>query len=368
MDDIILPLLIAALAVYHWMEILPNLFDTRRPTRLRVTGGLGAFFLGLLYLGFALWSYPPTYEFLLSILTPGLLIFLGLNLVVLSGALKLIASEQLRRWQLQTTGQASLPASPDQLAESVIITDVTHDPTEAARANRPAGLIHSLTAHGFRSLGLLKTSTPPTDATQVSEVTEIFAAPDRRAFAEPEVFFACEAVTLRTRLPNGAILDTTLLVDRPGATRFQHWQTLFRWPRIHHPGAGYHFQRLHNATVEDLLARHTARLDCILQRTGVQLPPHTTLANYADISRAAFRIEAHARLLDLLVLAITLPALIAFPAVWLLSPNQPVWMFVLIPLAIILLAFVLVRLARHLPFRAMRGVSALFDLFNRLFS
>ena len=141
---------------------------------------------------------------------------------------------------------------------------------DASRARiRPAPKgTGELLALGYKLLGLLETASGAQE-----QVSEIYASPDGRTFAEPEgTGKGKELLYLRSILHDGTIVDTA------GPPWLPAW--LIPPPRRHAPAAGYHLQRMKGSTRE----KHDAHR-ALLSR--VEAERRTTAAPADSVERMA---------------------------------------------------------------------------------
>lgn len=360
MSDLLFPMFIVLLGISKLFEVVSSLRDPRRPpTRILEAAAHLLFSLFFIITGTSIYLQDQES---FSRLIPWVTVFIvnGILLIAWLGLKARILS--LRRKHIPEAVRADITAR-------VLYSDVTGDAQALASANRPEAMVRALEGLGYRSVCLLRTSTLPDDDTPLSEVNELFSSPDGRAYAEPETFFAREAVALRTMLSDGAIVDTTLLLDpAQGSSPFQRWLVRLRWPRRNRPGAGYYFDRMEDKRFDLLQARHVERLERIARERGAHIPPHTTFERYVDLSRQGLRISADGTLVDLLIIVLTLPLAVFLPLLLALALHSPditrAWFYLAAaPLALVV-PWIAVQWSRHLPTPVLSKMSGFITTLN----
>ncbi len=319
MAEIISLVFFTALGLIQLFEATKRLRNRRNPPLIRALDGGAELLKGLVFVALALAISTSAQAFINRVAGRDISSWVRLGLLLpLLLWLALAAGLWYARRRLAPPAKKTAPGE-------VEYQDVTGLVSPAAVANRSEAMIRGLEELGFRSVGLLRTSAPQSAEPDLIEVNEIFASPDGRTFAEAETFFACDAIALRTALPDGAIVDTTLLADRaPGTAIWKRWQTRLRWPRANRPGRGYYFERVDNTGAQAVWARHRERLEQIAARRGVEVNARPIsgqpgMAGYIDLTRRGLRIAMDGVRLEMVILAVGLPTAIFLPLVLLLA-------------------------------------------------
>lgn len=154
--------------------------------------------------------------------------------------------------------------------------DIADEAVARTRLTPAPGVTGDLVNLGFQFLGLLETSSGAQ-----RKVSEIYASPDGRSFAEPEgAPGGKELLYFRSILRDGTVVDTA------GPPWLPAW--LIPPPRRPAPRAGYHLQRLRASTREKYEA-HQALLSRVEADRASPVAPADSVPRMAVLSAQSAR-------------------------------------------------------------------------------
>jgi hypothetical protein len=260
------------------------------------------------------------------------------------------------------------PHAPNQTArtprEWIEYSESKDDPETLADRRGLTGMRTELLALGFVPTDLLTARTKMLRKA-VTESVEVFA--ERTAFAAPGLFDRYHTLSFRTRLEDGTIVETTLLVPAKkvnwllDAVR-RTWIRV-RWARRLRPRAGYWVQIVHSSPAS-AWQRHRHRVGQLARMNLTAVPAHSQSSFYTGIARDSFEIAALGTLADILALILPLPTIgvsaMLLIRVWIGHSELSSWQWIILGLILLLAEVVALWLSRRLSRSQLRELGRLF--------